>query len=358
MTGNRKRLTRLVLAVIFAVPTIVFVSPSPSSAVTKTSQAQVNNAKAKLDGLNRELEAITEDYNAAMVRLQQAQQKLRAAKIAMLTARAKATAARSQLSARAVDAYTNAGSQLNILLGAQSFSDFSDQLEFMGTIAQNDADLATKAQAAGDEAKWASQQFAAAVAERTTEARQVAASRAKIQQLVNRQLAVFRRTTSNRSKYLAYLKAQRLALQQLHDQQGGGGGTTQPDNFVPPPNATAVEIAIAAEKSVLGVQYSYSGASPTTGFDCSGLQMWAWSKAGVSLPHSAAMQFASLPQVPLDQIEPGDLLFFYTPITHVAMYLGDGLIIHATHPGPGGSVHIEPLGSIWTPLLVGAARPG
>jgi cell wall-associated NlpC family hydrolase len=353
MTGRRTGLTRLAAAVLLVVPLVVLGSPGSSGAVTKTSQAEVQQAKDKLDALNRQLEVISEDYNAAQVRLGIAQQKLQAARVAMKTAQAQADDARAALAQRAVDAYTNAGSQLNFLLGAQSFSDFSDQLEFMGTIAQNDADLATKAQAAGQQAKWAAQQFTAAVAERRSEAAQVAAKKSEIQKLVSRQSADYRRTSANRADYLAFLKAQKEAFQQS---QSSGG--TAPDNYVPPPNATAVEIAIGAEKSVLGVRDVYSSADPSVGFDCSGLQMWAWAHAGVYLPHSAAMQYDALPHVPLDQIQPGDLLFFYSPITHVAMYLGDGLIIHATHPGPGGQVHIEPLGSIWTPLLTGAARPG
>ena len=310
-------------------------------------------ARAKMDAINHQLEVATEDYNAALVRLAQAELKLKAARLAMQTAQAQADAARSALNQRAVDAFTSAGSQLNFLLGAQSFTDFSDQLEFMGTIAQGDADLATRAQAAGDQAKYAAQQYSAAVIERQTQKDTAASKKAQIQQLANQALVEYRKTTNNRAKYLAYLKAQRQALQNL---QSSGG--TLPDTYVPPPNATAVETAIGAEKAVLGVRYVYSGSSPSVGFDCSGLQMWAWSKAGISLPHSAAMQYDALPHVPLDQIQPGDLLFFYSPITHVAMYLGGGMIIHATHPGPGGQVHIEPLGSIWTPLLVGAARPG
>jgi peptidoglycan DL-endopeptidase CwlO len=70
------------------------------------------------------------------------------------------------------------------------------------------------------------------------------------------------------------------------------------------------------------------------------------------------MQYDALPHVPLNAIQPGDLLFFFSPISHVALYIGGGMMIHTTHPGPGGEARIEALGSIWTPLLVGAARPG
>jgi cell wall-associated NlpC family hydrolase len=373
VTGTRTRLTRLAVVVLFGVPCLLAVSPTSSLAVTKTTADQVRQAKAKVDALNHELELVGEEYNAARLRLAIAEQKLEAARVAMQTAQSQADAALSSLASRAVDAFTNPGSQLNVLLGAQSLADFSDRLEYMGTIAQSDADLATAAQAAAARAKWAAQQYTAAVGERQTELVQVTLKQTEIRRLVSQQIAEYRRTTTNRTKYLAYLKAQRVALQQLRAQRqaaqqlGNGDGNPPGDggnppggggNYVPPPNATAVEIAIGAAKSVLGAPYVFAAADPSVGFDCSGLTMWSWAQAGVSLPHSAAMQYDMLPHVPLTGIQPGDLLFFFSPISHVALYLGDGLMIHTTNPGPGGGVRIEALGSIWTPLLVGAARPG
>jgi cell wall-associated NlpC family hydrolase len=68
------------------------------------------------------------------------------------------------------------------------------------------------------------------------------------------------------------------------------------------------------------------------------------------------MQYGVLPHVPRDQIQPGDLLFFYTPISHVAMYVGGNQMIHATHPGELS--HIETIASYWWAEYVGAGRPG
>ena len=89
-----------------------------------------------------------------------------------------------------------------------------------------------------------------------------------------------------------------------------------------------------------------------SGFDCSGLTMWSWAHGGVSLPHSSAAQYAVLPHVSRDQIQPGDLLFFYSPIHHVALYVGGGLVIEAHHPGTVVAMDVPD----W-PNYVGAARP-
>ena len=84
--------------------------------------------------------------------------------------------------------------------------------------------------------------------------------------------------------------------------------------------------------SQLGVGYRYATAIPGVAFDCSGLTAWAWGQAGVGLPHQSGQQFASLPHVGQGDVQPGDLLFFYSPIGHVAMYIGSGQMVHATHP--------------------------
>lgn len=84
---------------------------------------------------------------------------------------------------------------------------------------------------------------------------------------------------------------------------------------------------------MLGVRYTWGGASPETGFDCSGLVMWAWAHGGISLPHSSAAMYAGARKIPLSALEPGDLLFYGSPVHHVALYIGGGQIIHSPHTG-------------------------
>jgi len=82
----------------------------------------------------------------------------------------------------------------------------------------------------------------------------------------------------------------------------------------------------------LGKPYVYAAAGPDA-FDCSGLTMMAWRQAGVYLPHSSRMQYDQGRKVAKSDLQPGDLVYFYSPISHVAIYIGGGEIIHATHPG-------------------------
>ena len=102
----------------------------------------------------------------------------------------------------------------------------------------------------------------------------------------------------------------------------------------------------------VGDAYVY-GAMGENAFDCSGLTMRAWAQAGVSLPHSSSAQFGSGPRIAASDLQPGDLVFYYSPISHVGMYIGNGMIVHAANPGTGVAVS-----GLYSMPYVGAVRPG
>jgi cell wall-associated NlpC family hydrolase len=111
--------------------------------------------------------------------------------------------------------------------------------------------------------------------------------------------------------------------------------------------------AIAVALAQVGKPYSYGGNGPYA-FDCSGLTRFAYAAAGVNLPRTAAEQLAAVPQVPLAQAQPGDLLFFGPGIGHVGIYLGDGLMVDAPHTG--ASVTVEAFEPAFGPVM-GVGRP-
>ena len=110
--------------------------------------------------------------------------------------------------------------------------------------------------------------------------------------------------------------------------------------------------AVAYAKAQVGKSYVYGAMGPDS-FDCSGLTMAAWKQAGVSLPHSSSAQYASGRQISESELQPGDLVFYYSPISHVGMYVGNGQIVNALNPGSG--VQISGLHDM---PYSGAVRPG
>ncbi|MFI1092774.1 NlpC/P60 family protein [Streptomyces sp. NPDC020917] len=101
----------------------------------------------------------------------------------------------------------------------------------------------------------------------------------------------------------------------------------------------------------LGKPYQWGAQGPAT-FDCSGLTSQAWDHAGVPIPRTSQQQWAKLPHVPLELLRPGDLVIYFSGATHVALYIGDGLVIQA--PRPGAVVKVSPIAA--NPIL-GAVRP-
>ena len=351
MTGKRTSVVRLVVAAVLVVPAVVLSSTASSA---HPSKQDVADAKAKLDAMNRQLDLLVEQYDQAMVKLQQTQAQLDDALKAKQTAEAQAQTAIAALNQRAVEAYTGMGSQLNVLLGAQTLTDFSDRLQFMGAVASSDVDIANAALTAGQKAHWAAERYASLVKQRQATVDDLTKKKAAAQAAIAQQQATY----DSLSKQLRdALAAQQAAAQAAAAAQAGSSGSTggRGGGFVPPPNATAAQIAIAAAESVIGTPYVFASADPSVGFDCSGLVMWSYAQAGIALPHSSAMMYDMLPHLSQSELVPGDLLFFYTPVSHVAIYLGGSSMIDASHPGPGGEVAIR---TIYWQYFVGGGRIG
>jgi len=118
------------------------------------------------------------------------------------------------------------------------------------------------------------------------------------------------------------------------------------------PRPERVRAVLRAARSQLGTPYSYGGSRPG-GFDCSGFTMWSWAHGGDSLPHNAAAQYNVVRwHVRRGHLEPGDLLFFYQPISHVAIFVGRNRMIEAPHSGE--RVRVVP---IYWQYFTAAARP-
>jgi len=127
-------------------------------------------------------------------------------------------------------------------------------------------------------------------------------------------------------------------------------GSTVVPSDVPASGRAAAAVAYAMAQ--VGDSYVYGAAGPSA-FDCSGLTMMAWAQAGVALPHSSSMQYSSGSRVSASDLQAGDLVFYYSPISHVGMYIGNGLIVHAANPSSGVEVS-----ELYSMPYVGAVRPG
>ncbi|HUN36950.1 MAG TPA: NlpC/P60 family protein [Trebonia sp.] len=169
------------------------------------------------------------------------------------------------------------------------------------------------------------------------------------------QLDSIQKNLNHQKAILASLTA---AEQQQVEQNtvGGNSSSAITHGTYSGPTGTQADTAVQFVYDQLGCQYTYGATGPcSVGFDCSGLVMSAWAAAGITIPRDTYEQWAALPHISVNDIQPGDLLY-YDGIGHVAMYVGGGYMIDAPHTG--AVVEKVLMNEPWyTENFDGAARP-
>jgi peptidoglycan DL-endopeptidase CwlO len=313
------------LAILAAVAVLALsLTPGKGNADPSLAEAEKN-----VTALSKQMAVTTEQYNAARAELADSKAKVKALgpKVARLQTQLRAREAKlSELAASVY--YGGRLSPYASILQSGSPQNFFDQLAFLEQInadqrAELDALLATK------------KEFEAAKAK-------VAAEMAK--QVANEKVLRDKRSAIN--KDLAKWQSVSVRL-------GGGSGNVVISTYDGPATGKAA-IAVRYAYAQQGDMYEWGAAGPDT-FDCSGLTMAAWARAGVSMAHSARRQYAAFPRVSLAELIPGDLVFYGSPIHHVAMYVGNGNVIHASQQG--SPVQITTVAKAGGSAIAGAVRP-
>lgn len=297
-------------------------------------QARLEEFKSQLDQLDRELEIATEAYNAAVEALKQTQDQLRATRSDLGGAQ-DALDEQSRLLAQRVDAMYRDGnlSTAEILLASRSIPDFFQRLQFITTISAADADLAR--QLASQRDQIADTELGLRKADLQARALEFGLRARKMEieyRIAERQQML----DSAQSDLMAMLdtESKRRLADEMNVWQSIVRGAKDIGVAVEP--GSPVETAL----SYHGIPYKWAGATPAA-FDCSGLTMYVYKQHGVTLPHHAASQFLLGERVAQNDLQPGDLVFFGSPVYHVGMYIGGGYFLHA--PRTGDFVKVSPL---------------
>jgi cell wall-associated NlpC family hydrolase len=309
---------------------------SVQGSVSAAPRLDVDDARRQVEALYHKAEQATERYNEARMALQDAERKFARAQKEASAQQSTVTELQKTVGAFAANAYRSGGMDQTLQL---VFSD--DPEAFISKAASLDA-LSSREAGALRKVVEARRELQA---NQTAAAQQLAVVEAQ-----RKALAVEKADVEKN------LRAAREVLNRLEakdrDQLNRASRDDDRDLLknLPLPNPRASK-AIQYALAQLGDRYVW-GADGPDGFDCSGLTMAAWSRAGVSLPHSSGQQYASGDKIPRSELEPGDLVYFYSPISHVGIYLGNGRMVHA--PNPGRRVEIA---SISQMPYTGATRP-
>lgn len=298
-----------------------------------SAKPDIESVQARVDTLYRQAEQASERYNQARLELADLQRDL-----GVLRAdQARQSKALAQVRDRVRDSVVSQyeGQNLSAVGEMVIADDPSAFLQQLATLSSYDEVQQQMYDTYANQAK------ALAIRTEATEKRaaQVAATRSE--------LAAAKKTIDSR---LSQAQALLAELKEEEREAILSRGEIRIPSDVPASGRAAAAVAYAMAQ--VRDAYVYGAAGPDA-FDCSGLTMMAWRQAGVALPHSSSAQFGSGPHVAEGDLRPGDLVFYYSPISHVGMYIGNGMIVHAANPGTGVTVS-----SLHSMPYVGAVRPG
>jgi peptidoglycan DL-endopeptidase CwlO len=328
------RAARTVLLAALLLPLAVLSGGSGSPASAAPSKASLEEQLARL---NRQADQLVEEYNQSRLALKRIRTIRDNARQQANGAERDLKGLQTRLGARAAAAYVQgAGNTLAAVLNSEDPASAIDRVQVLELLASQDGDLVDRLALAGQAYDGRRQALAAAERDAAAEVARLDAKKAEVERAADRTRALLRELEARSTAGSRPGPPSASPQPSPPPASGGGGGG----------GAAAVRYAMAQ----VGKPYCYGGAGPGC-FDCSGLTMRAWQQAGVSLPHSSSAQYGVGRHVSAGELQPGDLIFYYSPISHVSIYIGNGQRVSATHTGD--YVRVQSLGS----SIVGYGRP-
>jgi cell wall-associated NlpC family hydrolase len=328
----------LVVGLLVAGSTLLAAARSPAAAAPSSA----SELQQRLEGLNRQADQQVEDYLQAKLAVERTRKSIRILQDQLDDVRGQLADARASIAVRAAVAYIQGpATDVASLLGAGDPTDALERAQLLDLLATHDADQVLAARAIERSAQDRAADLAAVERKQAAILAQMADRKARIEQLV-----------AQTEQTLAQLRAaerRRAAAANRPTTAPSAEGSSP----TPPPKAVSgnVGAVIRYAYAQLGKPYQWGATGPGA-FDCSGLTMMAWAQAGVSLPHSSRAQIGIGRQVTKSELQPGDLIFRYSPISHVSLYVGNGQQISATHTG--STVKLQ---SAFQGEIVGFSRP-
>ncbi|OPF84709.1 glycoside hydrolase [Streptomyces antioxidans] len=370
LTGHSRRTAVGFTTAALASVTLLSQSANAAPADPKPAAQSIEKVKEKVDTLYHQAETATQRYNAAKERTEQQRGKVDKLLDSVAQRTEKLNEARRTLGTYAAAQYRDGGMARSAatLLFSNDPQDVFDQSHLMdrmtGRQKQAVDDFQTQRTKAAKERGKAAESLASLTAsqkqlkvqkktvqDKLTEARRLLANltakeKARLAAIEKKKAEEARR----KAAALAEKQRQEAAARKKQQEQNGdsGSGSTAPSA---PANSSKAAQAIAFAKAQLGKPYVWGATGPSS-FDCSGLTQAAWKSAGISLPRTTWDQVKAGTRVSTSQLQPGDLVFFYDDISHVGLYIGDGMMIHA--PKPGDVVKKAPITEM---PIYGSVRP-
>lgn len=318
-------------ALVFFLCAVSLVSTSELKAAP--NRLELAEAEDRLRELEKDFELVVERYNATREELLEIQSKMAAARLVVEDIQKRMDARQGDAIALAQELYMSGGATvaLESILAAESMHEVDTAVQYLR--ASEEAQAQVFETLAVDRAEL-NRHLAQLEEDRTSAAaaeERLSSLRVEIEAKVESQEEEI--AELNEAIEAAARRRAEAARQAAEAAQATVPSipSSVPPRPAPAPNGSA-QTAVDAALSQVGKPYRWAAAGPDA-YDCSGLTMWAWAQAGVSLPHNSGMQQASITPVSQSDLQPGDLIFFGSPVHHVAMYIGNGQMVEAPYTG-------------------------
>jgi cell wall-associated NlpC family hydrolase len=361
---------------------VALLSQTANAAPSAEPRPSIEEVSKKVDALYHQAETATEKYNAT--REKTAEQRKRVDTLLDDVARRteKLNSAREELGSFAAAQYRTgaAAPDTATLLLADNPQDYFDQTQLMSRLTNRQKatvdDYVTEQAATArkrTEATESLESLTASQKELKTSKAAVQRKLAEARDLLSklnaeekaRLAAIEKKKQERAAAKAAELARQQAAAEKAAREQSSSGtttgtasgsssGSTATDSPSTPSSSSKAAEALAFARAQIGKPYVWGATGPDS-YDCSGLTQAAWKAAGVSLPRVTYDQVNAGTTVPLSDARPGDLVFFYGDISHVGLYIGDGMMIHA--PKPGAYVREESVYYDGTSAIHSVVRP-
>jgi peptidoglycan DL-endopeptidase CwlO len=367
--GRRSTRCAQALAACLTATAVQVVAASPALGQLDAKRAEAAALQARIDQQGRALSVADEAFNVARLERRHIDAQASSTRELVKAADARWAGLKAQLARRVRLLYMHPGAALDAYLNQRSFADLERARKLGASVLTADNELVMATEKARQEVLSRARRLDGLRDQAHAKEQELATRRDEVSTAVTGQRALLGKVKGEIADLMeaqrqAELAAARQQANRIESDGGGpligrndddddadnGSGEQEPTG-PPPPVKGGAGTAVATAAQQIGKPYEWAAAGPDS-FDCSGLTMYAWAKAGVSLPHSSGAQFASLPHIARSQLQPGDLVFFGSPIHHVGIYEGGGVMINA--PESGENVRRDSIGRA---DYTGAARP-
>ncbi|MFG3255915.1 NlpC/P60 family protein [Streptomyces sp. NPDC048172] len=327
--GWPARVTVLSAAAASAAALAPSASARPADDPARPSAATVNS---RIDRLYEQAEGATEKYNATAESAGKLRDQVETVQDRVARGQAKVNRLRGELGGLAGEQYRSGGISPSVALLLTADPDsYLDKASALDRVSSRQSLQLRQLQAAQRELKQ----------QRSEASGKLAGLEQHTRALKKQKRNVQRKLGSARRLLHELTPKQRAERERASRDGSRGQNSDTPDLGNAPASSGRAAAAVAAAKSAVGKPYVWGAAGPSS-FDCSGLTMWAYGKAGTSIPRTSQGQRGAGKQVPLSQARPGDLVVYRDDASHVGMYVGNGQVVHAPHPG--APVRYDPVG--------------